>query len=162
MMCELCGKEAQRLNTALIEGTELKVCPECAKFGESQSTTKAETGPKTHIVQRLEKRERRMKTKDVYSQEEMVELAEDYPKRIREARMARDWKQETLAAKINEKKSVITNLESGHIKPNDALISKLERTLGITLKEKVPVLKTEIKQGTSKGMTLGDFIRTEK
>lgn len=162
MMCELCGKETQRLRTVLIEGTELKVCPECAKFGESQSTTKAEAGPKTHIVQRLEKRERRMKTKDVYTQEEMVELAGDYPKRIREARMARDWKQETLAAKINEKKSVITNLESGHIKPNDALISKLERTLSIILKEKVPVLKTEIKQGVSKGMTLGDFIRNEK
>ena len=103
-----------------------------------------------------------MKTKDVYSKDEVLELVDDYPLRIREARASKDWKQETLAAKINEKKSVITKLESGNMKPNDALVEKLERALGITLKEKVPILKMESKQSMSKGMTLGDFVRTEK
>ena len=162
MMCELCGKETQRIRTVFIEGTELKVCPECAKFGEDRSTAKTETGTKAHIAQRLERRERRMKTRDVYSQGETLELAEDYPNRIREARMARDWKQETLASKINEKKSVITKIESGHMRPNDSLIEKLERALGITLKEKVPILKMDSKHSSGKGMTLADFVRTEK
>ena len=162
-MCELCGKETQKIRTVFVEGTELKVCPDCAKFGEDRSAAKTETGTKAHIVQRLERRERRMKTRDVYSQgETTLELAEDYTTRIRKARMARDWKQETLASKINEKKSVITKIESGHMRPNDSLIEKLERALGITLKEKVPVLKAESKHSSSKGMTLADFVKVEK
>lgn len=162
MMCELCGKETERIRRVFIEGTELRVCPECARFGENQTTTKAETGNRSQIAIRLERRERRMKTKDVYSKDEALELVDDYSMRIREARVARDWKQETLAAKINEKKSVITKLESGNMKPNDALVDKLERTLGIALKEKVPILKMDTKHSASKGMTLGDFVRAEK
>jgi putative transcription factor len=162
MMCELCGKETERMRRVFIEGTELRVCPECARFGESQTTPKADTSNRSQIAIRLERRERRMKTKDVYSKDEILELVDDYPMRIRGARVAKDWKQETLAAKINEKKSVITKLESGNMKPNDALVAKLERALGITLKEKVPILKMDSKQSASKGMTLGDFVRTEK
>jgi len=162
MMCELCGKETQRIKTVFIEGTELKVCPECARFGEDRSSTKTETGVKAQIAQRLERRERRMKTRDVYSQGETLDLVEDYSTRIRDARMARDWKQETLAVKINEKKSVITKIESGHMRPNDALLKKLERALGITLKEKASTLKVDSKNISSKAMSLGDFVRVEK
>ena len=103
-----------------------------------------------------------MRSKDVYSQEESLELAEDYPQRIRQARMSRDWKQETLASKINEKKSVINKLESGDMRPNDELVAKLERILGIKLKEKISLTKPEAKQAYSKGLTLGDFVKAEK
>jgi putative transcription factor len=162
MICELCGKETPKTRTVLVEGTELKVCPECAKFGEDRSTTKKETGPKAQIAQRLERRERRMRSRDVYSQGETLELAEDYSNRIRKARMSRDWKQEDLASKINEKKSVITKIESGHMRPSDSLIGKLEKALGITLMEKVPLMKPDAKQSSSKGMTLADFVKVEK
>ncbi len=162
MMCELCGKETEKVVTIHIEGTELKVCPECAKFGDERSGGKTKTATHPHIAQRLERRERRMKTRDVYSQGGSIELAEDYPMRIRKARMAREWKQETLASKINEKKSVITKIESGHMRPPDPLVQKLERVLEVSLKEKVPIMKTDSKTPSSKRMTLADFVKVEK
>jgi putative transcription factor len=162
MICELCGKETERTRTIYIEGTKLNVCAECARFGDPETRDEGKIGPKPQIVQRLERRERRMRSKDVYGQEESLELAEDYPQRIRQARMSRDWKQETLASKINEKKSVINKLESGDMRPNDELVAKLERTLGIKLKEKISLAKPEVKQAYSKGLTLGDFVKAEK
>jgi putative transcription factor len=76
--------------------------------------------------------------------------------------MARDWKQETLAAKINEKTSVINKLERGDMRPDDLLVKKLENELGITLKEKVPIIKSESKAAGSKELTLGDLIKMKK
>jgi len=142
MMCELCGKETQRIKTVFIEGTELKVCPECARFGEDRSSTKTETGAKgpDFIVS----------TSEYVPSEDLIVGA-----RV-------SLNKQTLAAKINEKKSVITKIESGHMRPNDALLKKLERALGITLKEKASTLKIDSKNISSKGMSLGDFVRVEK
>src|SRR5437870_10938400 len=89
------------------------------------------------IAQRLEMRQRRMTPRDVYTQTGELELAEDFPQRIRQAREARGWKQADLGAKINERVSVIAKLESGTISPGDSLVRKLERELGIKLKERV-------------------------
>ncbi len=107
----------------------------------------------------MQARERRMHTKDIYQEEETVDLAPDFSERIREARMARDWKQETLAAKINEKVSIISKLESGAIRPNDNLIKKLEKELGIKLREKVAIVRPESSKGGSKALTLADFVK---
>lgn len=163
MLCELCGKETERTTRIFIEGTTLNVCRDCAKFGEVRKSGKKESTPQTVITKRLEIREKRMKPKDVYESEETtLELVPDYPRIIREARMARDWKQETLAAKINEKVSVINKIERGDMRPDDALVKKLEKELGIKLMEKVPIIKTETKSSTAKGLTLGDIIKLKK
>jgi putative transcription factor len=103
-----------------------------------------------------------MRPKNVYVEEETYELVADYPKLIKDARAARDWKQETLAAKINERKSVINKLERGDIRPDEVLVKKIERELGIVLKEKVPVIKPESKATDGKKMTLGDLIKMKK
>jgi putative transcription factor len=162
MICELCGKEMERTTPILIEGTVLRACKECMKFGDASKTGKKEVATKSAIVERLEQRQRRMQPKDVYVEEETIELVVDYPKLINEARMARDWKQETLAAKINEKTSVINKLERGDMRPDDLLVKKLENELGITLKEKVPIIKSESKASGSKELTLGDLIKMKK
>ncbi len=162
MICELCGKETDRTTAVIIEGTTLRVCRECARFGDTLKSSKKEVPVRSAIVERLEQRQRRMRPKDVYVGEETVELVADYPKLIKEARMAREWKQETLAAKINEKTSVINKLERGDIRPDDALIKKLEKELGITLTEKVPVIKPESKSGKAAALTLGDLVKMKK
>ena len=161
MLCELCGKETDRTKPVFIEGTQLRVCKDCARFGESHATSakKKETASHTQVVERLQARERRMHVKDIYQEEEVIELAPDFPDRIKEARMARDWKQETLAAKINEKASVISKLESGAMRPNDNLIKKLEKELGIKLRERVAVVKPESTKSGSKALTLADFVK---
>ncbi|MCE5296148.1 MAG: multiprotein bridging factor aMBF1 [Euryarchaeota archaeon] len=163
MPCELCGNEKGKLTTVQIEGTLLRVCEDCAKFGDTARGASKDAPNKIIIQSRLENRERRMKTKDVYqAAEEVSELAEDYGERIRKGREAKGWKQEEMASIISERLSVIQNVERGHSKPDDNLIKRLEKALGIVLMEKVPLIKTEKRAVNSRSMTLEDFIRTGK
>jgi putative transcription factor len=103
-----------------------------------------------------------MRTRDVYQEEENWELAEDYSKRIREAREGREWKVETLAAKINERASLLAKLEAGNMKPTDELVVKLEKELNIVLMEKVPLIKPDKRAIASSGMTMEHFIKKAK
>ena len=159
MICELCGADVPRLKNVAIDATILSVCADCSRFGDEVSTPalRQSTMP-PFIAQRLETRQRRMTPRDVFTQAGELELAEDFPQRIRQAREARGWKQADLGAKINERVSVIAKLESGTISPGDALVRKLERELGIELKERVEAVAVK-KQATGSGVTLGDLIK---
>ncbi len=162
MRCELCGADVPRLKNVAIEATILSVCGDCARFGDEVATPalRRSTMPPV-IAQRLEARQRRMTPKDVYTQAGELELAEDFPQRIRQAREARGWKQSDLGAKINERASVIAKLESGTISPGDALVRKLERELGIKLKERVEPVAVK-KQAAGGGLTVGDLIKMKE
>ncbi len=165
MLCEMCGKQSDIIKTISVEGTTLKVCKECSRFGESsEGKGGAKKGTvaapsRTVVAERLEARERRMRTRSIYADEDTTDLVPEYPRLIREARMARDWKQEDLAAKLNERASVIAKLENGSIRPDDTLLKKLEHELGIKLTEKVSVVKPEGGRSQGKALTLGDMIK---
>lgn len=163
MLCELCGNEVPRTRNVAIEGTVLSVCPTCARFGdEVMAPVVRRTSMPPVIAQRLEARTKRQTPRDVYAQaagEE--ELVEDYPARIRRAREARGWKQADLGAKINERASVIAKLEAGGITPGDALVRKLERELGIRLREKVQPVAVK-RQAAGATLTLGDLVRFDE
>jgi putative transcription factor len=162
MPCELCGKETDKLNTVRIEGTMLKVCSDCSKFGDNVRPGAKDAPNRVVIQSRLDNRERRMKTKDVYqAEEEVEELADDYGERIRKGREAKGWKQEDLAHHMNERLTLVQKVERHDIKPDDVLIKKIEKTLAIQLMDKVPLIKSE-KRATGKGLTLEDFIKTGK
>lgn len=162
MLCELCGKETDRLFTVQIESTILKVCKDCSKFGNQAKAGGKEPANKLVIENRLQNRERRMKTKDVYEQqEETIELMVDYPKKIKDTREALGWKQEELATKMGERLSIINKLERGDMRPDDALIHKVEKALGIKITERVAVIKPEKAAVAKGGMSLSDFIKKE-
>jgi putative transcription factor len=57
----------------------------------------------------------------------------DFAKVIKTARELQGLSQEELGHKINEKPSVIGHLETGKLKPDDALARKLEHFLKIVL-----------------------------
>jgi len=166
MLCELCGQETPFLKPLLIEGSLLKVCANCAKFGSvatpspgpesTGSSTGTSSGGSSEkaggigvgqayattrltkdeiIKRRLEFRERRMSSKDVYTERGEKELVEDYYKRIQQGRNKLGWNQEQLGQKINERKSVISQLENHSMKPDDKLVRKLEKALSIKLME---------------------------
>jgi len=159
VICELCGAEVPRLKNVAIDATILSVCADCSRFGDEVSTPALRQSTMPPIIaQRLETRQRRMTPRDVFTQAGELELAEDFPQRIRQAREARGWKQADLGAKINERVSVIAKLESGTISPGDALVRKLERELGIKLKERVEPVAVK-KQATGSGVTLGDLVK---
>ncbi len=164
MVCEMCGKEV-RTRLMMVEGAPLNVCEGCQKFAVGkEEMVQTETGRviATPIAERLEKRGRRMGNRDIYSQGGEKVLVDDYGARVRGRRRQMGLNQEELAKKIKEKKSVVVNVENQDIRPSDKLVSTLERTLGISLKETIEDVDTSTsKEAFKTGMTLGDFIKYE-
>jgi len=116
MECEVCGCPiVGKPHWALIEGVAMNVCSGCATLGIIIEEPARHEQPSLH--------------------EEMAELeiVEDYPVLIRRAREHMGLKQEELAKRLAERASVVQRLESGRLKPDERLLSKLERTLGIKL-----------------------------
>eukprot|EP00736_Rhodelphis_marinus_P001217 Rmarinus@m.3297 len=61
-------------------------------------------------------------------------VSQDLKVRIMKARQAKGWSQKQLATAINEKQSVVNEYESGKAIPNNALLGKMERALGMKLR----------------------------
>lgn len=57
-------------------------------------------------------------------------------KAIAKARLEKGMTQKDLATKVNEKPNVVNDYESGRAQPNQQLLGKLERALGVKLRGK--------------------------
>jgi len=164
MICELCGKDVTFCKKVTIEGVQLEVCTECSKFGiEAKKDTKKdeEESPKPIIAQRLEFREKRSRPRDIYSSGEREELAENYGARMREARERKGLSLKDLGTRINERVTVLSKVEAGSMRPEDKLVAKIEKELGIKMKEKVAEV-VAAKQTGSRTLTLADLIKMQK
>jgi putative transcription factor len=162
MVCELCGKNVTFCKKVTIEGVQLEVCTECAKFGiEAKKAPEKDPAPKPVIAQRLEVREKRSRQRDVLEGMGKEELVEDFPARIRNARSGKGMSQKDLAMKINERLTVLSKIETGQMRPDDKIIRKLERELGVKLREKI--VDTQVAKGmSSSALTLADLIRMQQ
>ncbi len=163
-VCEMCGKNVTFNKKVTIERVELNVCAECAKFGieaKKAAEKKEEPAAKPIITQRLEVRERRGKPKDIYETGMREELVEDFAARIRNARSRKGMSQKDLAMKLNEKVTVLAKVETGDMRPDDKFVAKLEKELGIKLKEK-PAEVLAGKEGPKTSLTLADLIKMQK
>jgi putative transcription factor len=163
LRCEVCGRKIQTEPiTALIEGAKLTVCIECSKHGKiihqeevalPKPGLKKPQAPVT-VVQK----------KPVVANVQITqELSQDYANKIRAAREKLALTHEELGKKINEKASVLRNLEAGKMEPNNQLASKLEHMLKIKLL--VPISEEKVSQipkSASQELTLGDLIRIDK
>jgi putative transcription factor len=162
-VCEMCGREAGKLLRVKIENAVMMVGPECARFGKAVDAPPAVSraipkGRKIVPGTKLQASAAPSPRKESADALDSIgELAPDYPKRIMKARNSLGLKQEELAAKLNEKKSVIRDLEAGTLVPTDALIRKLEKQLKITLIEEAKHEYT-VPQAKRRELTLGDFI----
>jgi len=150
MLCEMCGKEVEFTSRVRVEGTVLRLCPDCTKFGEildpppvppstSGGPVRARP-PATTPATRPAGAGRRLEERDLYTDIGEMELAPDWPKRIRLAREKLAWTPEVLGKKLNEKKSVVLKLESGSIHPPDALVRKIEHLLQVRLRAEPELL----------------------
>lgn len=162
MICEMCGKSVTFCRKVTIEGVHLEVCAECAKFGtEARKETPKPEGPKPVITQRLEIREKRGRPRDIYKGQETEELVDDFASRIRDARQSKGMTQKDLAMKINERVTVLSKIETGDMRPDERLIGKLQKELGIVLKEKVSAVLAS-KESGSRPLTLADLIKIKE
>ena len=57
-------------------------------------------------------------------------------KAIQKARAAKEWSQKDLATKINEKQSLINEYEAAKAVPNQQVLNKMEKALGVKLRGK--------------------------
>jgi putative transcription factor len=146
--CEMCGKETN-VWPHKIEGAELSVCKYCSRHGE-----------------KLKKIPRRVNVKAHNYRTNVTDetIVSDYDTIIRTAREKLKLKQEDFAKKINERLSVVQNIETKKFKPSIKLAKKLEKILNISLVTEDK--KIDISQFTSKSksntLTLGDMIKIKK
>ena len=163
MICEMCGKDVPATKPVFIERTKLNLCGACARFGDEQRESKgvAQKGPSAQAIeQRLQSRERRMQTRDIYSGKESRHLMDEYGEAIRTARMRKGLSQEDFAASIGIKKGMLSKIEANDLIPEDKLVARIEKALGISLMEEV-AYSGGTQSGSSGKMTLQDFIRRE-
>ena len=150
MQCNMCGKDT-KLITAEIEGTRLEVCETCASYGKKINKPRMMN---FKYKPKIEKKE------------PLLIILEEYSKLIRQARDKLKLNQEQFAKKLNERTSVIHNLEIGKIKPSIKLAKKLEKTLSIKLieeiKEKDEIDISPNKANKNSALTIGDLIKVRK
>jgi putative transcription factor len=148
------------LKRAVVEGSVLNVCGQCAKFGkiveEKRESAEVRRESPRPIVS-----PGKSYSRDIFTEADKRVLAFDYSKRIRVARMEKGWTLEELGKVINEKKSIISKLENGMLRPDKRLVSKLEKTLKIKLMEEVGEKEVKVKKGKSRPRTLGDIVKLE-
>ena len=142
MLCEMCGKEAELTSRVRLEGTVLRLCEDCSRFGERLDPPPvpapapgASSRPRPVAPpSRPPPAARRLEERDLYREIGELELAPDWGRRVRQAREARTWTPEELGKRLNEKKSVVLKIESGGFHPPDDLVRKLERLLQVRLR----------------------------
>jgi len=143
MICEMCGSDVEMTSRVRVEGTVLRLCPNCARFGTPvDPPTPAAASPTSgvpvtrsaNLGARVAPRARRVEERDLYKEIPEMELADDWPKRIRQAREKLTWTPEEFGKRLNEKKSVILKIEAGHFRPPDQTIHKIEQMLKIRLR----------------------------
>ena len=140
--CEICGEE-QELIKAIVEGSLLSVCDQCAKFGNAI----------------LVKKEKPLEKQIKRSSSEIINVInQEYPKIIKESREKLGLKQKELALKINEKESIIHKLETGALQPTILMARKIEKTLNICLVE-IYQESHESLNLMSDQLTLGDLLK---
>lgn len=108
-----------------VEGVELRVCVKCA------------SGKKIIYKADMSIKEKRIVVHNSTSSKEFEqpELVLDYGMRIKKAREKMKIPTKVLAEMLNEKESFITRIEKEKTVPPDILVTKLEKTLNIKLKE---------------------------
>ena len=153
MYCEVCGKKIDKPYIVRIEGTEMKTCRECAKFGVEHKTW-SRFPKKSTLPRKTQKRKFRPKI----AREISFEVVENYSEIIRGIREKLGLSREDFGKKINEKASVIARLETGKMIPDIKLAKKMEKIFGIKLLEKVEEEKISISTSGSAELTIGDII----
>jgi len=167
LRCEVCGQKIHTEPiTAVIEGAKLTVCVECSKHGKIIHQEEVAL-PKPDLKKQLKKPQAPVtvvQKKPVAANVQITqELAQDYANKIRAAREKLALTHEELGKKINEKASVLRNLEAGKMEPNNQLASKLEHMLKIKLL--VPISEEKVSQipkSANQELTLGDLIKIDK
>lgn len=152
--CDLCGREIEDYYEVVIEGSMLKVCISCSKFGNVVNVRKIEKEEKKEKFKLSEQLRKNVKELSIES------IVNDYNLRIKKAREEKGLKQEELAKSIGVKESVIHSIESRKIEPSIDIAKRLENFLNIVLIEKISNINEERKiDFKNTELTIGDLLK---
>jgi putative transcription factor len=158
MQCELCGKEYRECRPAEVDGVRMLLCFKCLRHGQGVKEV-VETPEK--VQRSLASRLKRAKVKDVYENMNK-ELVPGWHELIKHARMKKGLSREELGFRIGERTVTIAKIENNDLRPSDSVAEKLEKELGITLFEEIKRVARSSGGSSSSGLTIGDFLKTEK
>ncbi|MFQ5815116.1 MAG: multiprotein bridging factor aMBF1 [Candidatus Hydrothermarchaeaceae archaeon] len=156
MECEICGRTVVKRFPVEIEGSVMRVCGSCARFGKRVKERKT--------IAHTSTRHPPSRTRRSTAGRDFVEseLLDQYQSMIRAARERMGMTQEQLGKLISERESVINRIEGGKMKPDAKLIHKLERTLGVKITGKMEIEKIPAKRPVKRELTLGDVVKIKK
>jgi len=153
MQCDLCGTETENLFRAVVEGTELNVCKDCAKYGKV-----VEKKP----VRAIEEKEEYAKKPAEPEREIIQVIVPDFAQIIKNKRELLGLKKKDFAKKISEKESLVHNIETGSFEPSISLATKLEKFLKIRLIEEYEEGHQKSSKTEADGFTIGDLVKVKK
>lgn len=143
--CDMCGKQTD-LVVAEIEGVDMSVCQNCARFGTIKR--RADAAP--------------LKQKKMHV-EPAFRVISNYAFILRQAREKQNLSQEDFARFLQEKESVVAKWEQSKMQPSVEVARRLEKTLGVMLvEEEIEQAFAQDKKAKGDGFTLGDFMKVRK
>ncbi|KAF5280718.1 hypothetical protein FQR65_LT15009 [Abscondita terminalis] len=114
-------KSEQAVNAARRQGVQVETQQKCRGAGSNKQHVAAKNTAKLD-----------RETEELRHDSIPLEVG----KLIQQGRQAKNLSQKELATKINEKPQVITDYEAGRGIPNNVIIGKIERVIGIKLRGK--------------------------
>ncbi|HIQ50731.1 MAG TPA: TIGR00270 family protein [Nautiliaceae bacterium] len=150
MECELCGKESNELVEAIIEGSLLKVCKNCAKYGKIKKEERISTFE--HM------KNKKNPVKEVRETELII--SPDAKEKLKEYRESLGLTREELAKKLGVKVNLIEKLERGDYNIDVKEVLKLEKRLKLKLTEEITLYYSDhAKKKEEEILTVGDVVK---
>ena len=152
--CELCGAVKVGVRTVQTGKTQVTACSRCV---DKLNLAPKSEAPGLRQARHMNSKPAPQRKHDIMARP-AKDLAEDFHKRISNARASKQWSQQQLAKKMAETVNVIKAAESGK-RPTDAVIRKFEQVLDVVLLVEHSANETRmINSGPSRGMTFGDYL----
>lgn len=147
----MCGLSSSNLILAKVEGTTMKLCPNCVRYGKTFADNS------TRVNNFNSSRPKR----SYVDPEANLTLIKNYPSLIKSSRENKGLKQSEVAKKLNEKESLMHSIESGNLRPSFKTARKLEKFFGIKLIEEIPdvAIQDISPQEETTPLTMGDLLK---
>ncbi len=161
MICELCGKETKKLIKVRVEGSEMDVCEDCAKFGTIvKSYSRLPKGNMSNrvISKRTPNKKITKPKRDIF--DNIRDLVEDYGDVIKEARLKKGLSLEELSKRVGIKLSTLHKIERMELEPEEKYVKRLEKELNINLYEEGS--DSYSYNNNREDFTLGDFVKIKR
>lgn len=156
----MCGRKGELFYMEL-EGSKLVACRDCVVYGKKLGKVIIDEPSDKQSNKKSFSKASNIKHEVIEKDEEPVILVVDnYNVLIKNKRERLGLKQGDLAKAINEKESLIQQIEGGKIEPNVKLAEKLEHYLKIKLLETYkPQILSSDKSKDKGPVTLGDMVK---